>query len=158
MRHLIQPGRLLLIPALLMLLSGCSVLRGQLETPQVSLSNVSLVNAGLIEQTFRLTLRVRNPNDVPIPVKGLDYSVRLSGNDFARGLTPRDFTLPAGGEELVDVDVTTNLLDVGRQLLSIIESQQSNVDYEVTGKLRVDLPFVNSLPFSRSGTVNLNYN
>ena len=92
-----------------------------------------------------------------IPVRGLDYTVKLSGNDFARGMTPSEFTLPALGEELVDVDVTTNLLDVGRQILEILDRRQSQLDYEVTGKVRVDLPFVKSLPFSRQGSVNLDY-
>lgn len=155
-----NPARIIpvsMLVAACLWLAACSSLRGDIEPPRVSLNNVQLVNAGLIQQTFRLTLRVQNPNGIPIPIRGMNYAVKLSGNDFASGVTPRSFTLPASGEEMVDIDVTTNILDVGRQLMRILETRQQDIDYSLSGKVQVDLPFVKALPFSRAGTVNLNY-
>lgn len=135
--------------------SGINTLRKIVEPPKVSLANVKLVSAGLLEQRYRLSLRVQNPNGVAIPINGLDYSVNIQGNEFARGVSASSFTLPANGEDLVEIDVSTNLLDSARQVYAMLKSGERNVDYSLSGNVQVNLPFVKSLPFSRSGQVDL---
>ncbi len=53
------------------MLGGCSLFVPKLETPQLSVVNVELQKADLWEQRMKVRLRVVNPNDRPIPVKGL---------------------------------------------------------------------------------------
>lgn len=137
------------------LLSACSSLSQLVEAPKVSLANVSLLQANLLEQRYRLTLRVQNPNAVAIPISGINYAVKLAGVDFASGLTPNSFNIPANGEDLVTVDVSTNLIDSARQIFNVLRSRPENIDYQLSGDVKVDLPFVKSLPFSRTGQVNL---
>lgn len=143
---------------LAMSVSACSsvnALRQIVDPPKVSLANVKLVSAGLLEQRYRLSLRVQNPNGVPIPIRGLDYSVSLAGAEFANGVSASSFTLPANGEDLVEIDVSTNLIDSARRVYALLKSGDDRVAYGLSGNVQVDLPFVKSLPFSRNGEVNL---
>ncbi len=150
--------RLIVLALFVLALGACSsvnALRQIVDPPKVSLADVKLVSAGLLEQRYRLSLRVQNPNGVAIPVSGLDYRVELGGSEFARGVSASSFSLPANGEDLVEIDVSTNLLDSARQVYALIKSGDKSVDYNLSGNVKVDLPFVNSLPFSRSGQVDL---
>lgn len=141
--------------ALCAALCACGSLGRVVDPPRVTLTNVALVQANLLEQRYRLTLRVQNPNSMAIPIRGLDYAVKLSGIDFASGTTPNGFTLAALGEDTVDIDVSTNLLDSARQIYTLLRQKPDNLDYQLSGKIVVDMPFIKSIPFSRTGQVDL---
>ncbi|NNF15664.1 MAG: LEA type 2 family protein [Gammaproteobacteria bacterium] len=147
--------RALSVLLLVTLAAGCSSLGGIVDPPKVSLANVQLLQAGLLEQRYRLTLRVQNPNSIAVPIKGIDYAITLAGVDFASGVTPNAFSVPARGEDLVGIDISTNLLESARQIYSVIRQGPESLDYSVTGNIAVDMPFVNPIPFSKSGQVSL---
>jgi LEA14-like dessication related protein len=147
--------RFLMLVLMLSPMLGCAGLSQLVESPKVSLTNVALVQAGLLEQRYRLTLRVQNPNPVSVPVNGLDYAVKLAGIEFAQGVTPNAFTLPANGEDTVDIEVSMNLLESAQQLYKVFKAGPENLDYQLSGNISVDLPFVKSVPFSKSGQVNI---
>ncbi|MEM7081476.1 MAG: LEA type 2 family protein [Pseudomonadota bacterium] len=156
--NLARVGHLVLFTLVLFGLSACSgvnTLRQIVDPPKVSLANVELLSAGLLEQRYRLSLRVQNPNGVAIPINGLDYAVNIGGAEFAKGVSASAFSLPAKGEDVVEIDVSTNLLESARHLYTLFKNGKDNVDYNLSGNINVDLPFINSLPFSRSGVVDL---
>ncbi|MEM6640415.1 MAG: LEA type 2 family protein [Pseudomonadota bacterium] len=136
-------------------LNGCSTLLASVEAPKLSLTNVQMLSSSLLEQRYRLTLRVANPNPVTLPISGMSYSVKFAGVDFASGVTPNAFRIPARGEHLVDIDVSTNLLRTAQQLMSVMRGNPDSLSYELTGSVDVDLPLVGSVPFSQSGEVAL---
>lgn len=135
--------------------TGCATLMASVEAPQLSLTNVQMLSSTLLEQRYRLTLRVNNPNAVPLPISGMSYAVKFAGVDFASGVTPNPFRIPARGEHLVDIDVSTNLLRTAQQLMTVLRSDPDNLSYELNGSVDVDLPLVGSVPFSKSGVVAL---
>lgn len=150
--------RALTISLMALMAAGCSTLTGSIETPTVKLVGLQLIEAGLLEQRYGLTLRVNNPNAISLPIKGISYSVKLAGVDFATGQTPRAFRVGSYGDSLVDIEVSTNLLDTVRRLKDWFSDSPDAMDYELTGKVQVDLPFVGAVPFSESGRINLNSN
>lgn len=151
-RKLVHTLTVLLLAAVL---AACSSLGGIADPPKVSLVNFTLLQAGLLEQRYRLTLRIQNPNAIGIPIKGIDYAIKLVGVDFASGVTPNAFTVPAKGENLVDIDVSTNVLESARQIYTVIKQGPESLDYSVSGSIAVDMPFVNAIPFSKTGQVSL---
>lgn len=156
--HRLFVSRSLILVLLVLGVSACSgvnALRQIVDPPRVSLSGVKLVSAGLLEQRYLLSLRVQNPNSVAIPVSGLDYRVDLGGSEFARGVSASSFSLPANGEDLVEIEVSTNLLESARHVYNLLKNGEDSVDYSLSGNVKVDLPFVKSLPFSRTGEVDL---
>lgn len=149
------PGPVLLWLAVFSLLSGCASLQQSVETPEISLTGLRLVEVGLSRQRYDLTLHVVNPNPIPLPIRGLSYRVQLAGERFAEGETARAFTVPASGATDFELAVTTDLLRTFTTLQRLLGEGEQTLEYELGGQLQVDLPFVRALPFSSSGAIDL---
>ncbi len=141
------------IAVLALSLSACAGLPTSVEAPSVSLERVALDQATVIEQRYTLTLRVENPNAIGVPIRGLSYAVSLGGADFASDTTPQPFTVPAQDATLIDVGVTTNLLQTARQLMTFLAGKPEAIDYSLSGEVAIDLPFIEPIPFAKSGRV-----
>lgn len=135
--------------------AGCSQLVQELSPPSVALAGLELVNAGVANQTFRVTLDVANPNGIVLPVRGLNYELALAGGPFAKGEAAESFRLPANGSERVRLNVTTDLVGALGRITQLLQGRASTVDYDISGALQVDLPLVEPLPFSQKGQVAL---
>lgn len=154
MRRLL-PGFLLGSLCLIVLLAGCATLRPQLEQPKLSLVGLEIRELGLLRQRYVLTLNVQNPNAIAFPVRGLSYAVQIAGNDFAHGVSPKAFTVPAYGDSDVDVELTTNLMSTLQNVQQLLSGERDSIDYGLSGKLELDLPFVKAIPFQNSGKFQL---
>ena len=73
------PLALILLAALV---TGCAGLQS-LEPPEVSVVSLKPVAATLMEQRFEVGLRVLNPNNRDIDVKGLDFELDINGTPGA---------------------------------------------------------------------------
>ena len=145
-----------LAPALAALvLSGCASLAPRLETPELSVIGVEVLDAQLFEQRFNVRMRVQNPNDRALPIRGLTYTKELNGQDFGRGMTAQAFTVPALGEAEFDVVVTTNLATSLLRLLPQLEKNPEAVEYRLKGRVSTDLPFLRSIPFTMEGSLSM---
>ena len=148
------PVRLPLLFALAALLAACASM-ADLETPQVDLVGVQVMSADMFAQRFKVRVVVHNPNDVELPVKGLDYKIILMGDSFAEGVTEESFVLPANGEAEFDMLVTTNFVSSFARLQSRVGGGKlENLDYEIAGKILLDKGMLRKIPFSRRGTVD----
>ena len=95
--------------AVVLAFGACTVSREPLAPPQVSISDLHPVEMTLLEQRYAVTLRVQNPNPVSLPIIGIAFRLNLNEAEFARGVNAESVTIPAYGEELLDVVVTSNL-------------------------------------------------
>lgn len=139
----------------LALLAGCAAMRPQLEQPKISLVGIDIRELGLLRQRYVLTLSVQNPNSIAFPVRSMDYEVRIAGHDFANGMSPKSFTVPARGETDVEVELSTNLISTLQNVQSLLLERRKLIDYQLSGQLELDLPFVKAIPFRNSGEFQL---
>jgi LEA14-like dessication related protein len=97
-------------------------------------------------------MKVENPNDVELPVNGLDVDVELAGEPFAHGVSAREFVVPARGEAEFDMLVTAN---AAAALLKIAGSDRKTdaIDYRLKGKLSTRLGLLRTIPFEESGSL-----
>lgn len=137
------------------LLAGCAALRPQLEQPRLSLVGLEIRELGLLRQRYMLTLSVQNPNSIAFPVRGMNYDVRIAGHEFAHGMSPKAFTVPARGETDVEVELTTNLMDTLQNVQQLLLERRTLIDYQLSGQLELDLPFIKAIPFENSGKFHL---
>lgn len=138
-------------------LAGCAAMKPELDPPELSVVSVGMVSGDIFSQQFRVRLRVQNPNDLELPVESIDYHLFLQGDSFAEGVTDAPFVVPALGETEFDMLVRTNFVSSIGRLLSRLETTGSRqIQYEMSGKVNVDMPFVGGIPFSDSGVVDLN--
>ena len=138
-----------------LLLNGCSLFVPKLETPQLSVVNVELQKSDLWEQRLKVRMRVVNPNDRPIPVKGLTCALEVQGQELAHGVSGASFNVPALGEAEFDMNMTANMAGALIRLLGKGESLGDQVEYRVTGKISLSEGLLRSIPFEDHGTFKL---
>ena len=156
MRKIIRFAILVSSAVALQLVTACATITQGIQTPAISLESVRLTDANLTRQTFMLGFTVDNPNSIPIPISSIGYALNFAGQTFATGATAESFTLPANGQGNFKARVETNLVDSARSLSQmILVGGQRELEYDLSGDVNVDLPFVRSLPFRQSGVVSL---
>lgn len=137
------------------LLGGCSLFVPKLETPQLSVVNVELQKSDLWEQRMKVRLRVVNPNDRPIPVKGLTAALEVQGEELAHGVSGASFNVPALGEAEFDMNMTANMAGALIKLLGKGDRLGDQVEYRVKGKISLSEGLLRSIPFEDKGTFKL---
>ena len=135
--------------------SSCSLFVPKLETPKLSVVNVELLKSDLWEQRMKVRMRVVNPNDRPIPVKGLTVALDVQGQELAHGVSGAAFNVPALGEAEFDMNMTANMAGAIIKLLGKGSEAGDEVDYRVTGKISLSEGWLRSIPFEDRGKFRL---
>lgn len=148
-----MPVRLRPFPWLLLLaltLSGCALLVPKLQTPRLSVVNIELRQASLLQQRLRVRVRVENPNDRSLPIQGLSYTLSISGQAFASGASEASFVVPALGTAEFDMDVTANA--AGALFTILAKPPGQSIDYQMKGRVELSRGWLRSIPFEQNGS------
>ena len=146
--------RNLLIASILvsfLILGGCAAVSE--KPPTVTLADIGIIEAGLLEQRFSCKLRVMNPNDVDIPLTGLNFEVEVNGQPFARGVSNKPVTVPRLGEEILEVTAVSTLANFLRQITEWKSGENPALTYRVKGSLAAGS--LGWLPFDESGKLEV---
>lgn len=149
-RHLIG----IAVVAAMLLGVGCAALTG-VNAPRVNVSNVTPQDVTLFEQKFLVQLRIQNPNDFDLEVRGMTFSLDLNGKSFATGLSNRQVTIPRFGSELVEVEMFSGTAGILRQLTGLTSRGQPKFAYRLRGKVYLEKPHSGSLAFDEEGEIEL---
>jgi LEA14-like dessication related protein len=140
---------LLLVPPL----CGCSLFVPKLEAPALSVVGVQfLKGSDLWHQELKVRLRVQNPNDRSLPIKGLTYELDLDDQEFAHGESGESFVVPALGEAEFDMSVHASLTSLAIKLLGTGANQ---VQYHIRGNIALSSGLLRHLKFDDQGTFKL---
>ena len=134
--------------------AGCAGLYRYPDPPRVALAGIRLLDLGVFEQRYLLALRVQNPNRFELPIEGMSYTLDVNGSEFAHGVNNRKTTIPAYGEQILQVRVVTDLLGTLQQLHRWEEQHPQRFDYRLKGRIQLANAPV-SLPFEYSGRISL---
>jgi LEA14-like dessication related protein len=139
--------RLLAVAALVLTacVGGCAA-----PAVDVALIGVAPMETSLLEQRLRLDFRVLNPGRRAISATGLDVVLDVNGRQLARGVDSGSFRLEPLSETKVSAVVSTSVLEIARQLLTLVE--RDRFDYQLRGRIHVD-GWPRSLAFTRSGVI-----
>jgi LEA14-like dessication related protein len=149
----IGPMRSVPLLLLAVALSGCALFVPKLETPRLAIVDLEVRKASFIEQQLQVRVRVENPNDRSLPIKGLSYTVYLGGQEFATGVSDASFVVPALGTAEFNMDVTANAAGALFAILSRPRGQ--GIDYRMRGRVELSHGWLRSIPFEQSGTFTL---
>lgn len=135
-----------------LVLSACSFTR--FEKPRLEVVDIQLLKSDLLQQQLKVRMRVHNPNDRELPVRGVTCEMEVAGEAFAHGESQRDFVVPALGSAEFDVAVTANAAGA---LLRLIGSGRKldMVDYRLVGKVALASGMMRSIPFDQRGQFKL---
>ncbi len=146
----------LLFVAVLALDAGACSLAPHFEHPHLSVIGVEVEGTQLLEQRFRVRVRVDNPNDRALPIRGLSFTMQVAGEDFGYGASAAPFTVPALGSAEFETIVTTDLATTLLRILPKLKDRSQPIEYRLTGKVETELTFLSSVPFDQRGTFTLN--
>jgi LEA14-like dessication related protein len=143
------------VPVLLLAaaLSGCALFVPHLQTPRLSIVDVRVLKANLLEQQLQVRMRVENPNDRSLPVQGLSYTVYLGDQQFATGASDASFVVPALGTAEFDMDVTANV--AGALFTLLAQPRGQGIGYRMKGRVELSRGWLRSIPFEEHGTFAL---
>jgi len=141
--------RKLLIILLALGLSGCSLFVPKLERPTLSVVKVQLLKSDLWHQELRVRMRVQNPNDRALPVKGIVYQLDVEGQELAHGMSGDSFVVPALGEAEFDMSVSANMANM---LIKLLNKGGTEVEYRIYGKISLSAGLLRSIKFNDRGT------
>jgi len=154
-----RPARLLALPAYALvigaLLAACSLLEPKFEKPTLSIESIGIERSDFLTQHLKVHMRVDNPNDRELPVKGLSYTLYIAGEEAAYGTSDASFTVPARGDAEFDMHMTANLAGTLLRLLGRGGSGGEGIEYRVVGKVELSTGLKRSIAFDRRGTFKL---
>lgn len=133
---------------------GCVSLSADFEQPQVALRSIALRSVNGLTSDFDIVLNVTNPNRKALAVRGLVYTIRLSGYRLAEGAASDIPRIPAYGETEVGLSARADLV-AGLGVLSELLAQPSApLEYEFDARLDLGR-FYPPVEIRRSGTIAL---
>ena len=137
------------------LLAACA-LTSNFTPPRLSVVDVQIQSSDLWEQRLKVRMRVQNPNDRRLPVKGLEYTLEVEGQQFASGASAASFVVPPMGEAEFDMNVTTHLAGTLLRLLGRgSDAPGQSVAYRLTGRIALSQGLMRSIPFEERGSFSL---
>jgi len=135
------------------LFSGCAALP-KFEAPKLSVVSLKMQGGDFFSQKLLVRMRVFNPNDRELPIKGITYSLEVNDTELGNGSTSAPFTVPALGEAEFDMQITANLAGALGKLLSRKNSSEA-LDYRLVGDVSLSSGFLRRIPFDERGSFKL---
>lgn len=133
-----------------LLLAGCAAMQPRLEAPHVTLTDLRLLDATLFEQRYGLTIRIQNPNSTALPITGMNYRLDINDIEVGRGVSDQRVTVPAYGEALVEIRLTSNLARILDKIRSLESGPGRNLRYHLSGGVALANRML-KLPFDYKG-------
>ena len=138
----------------LLSLSGCaSWFTDEDLAPAVHLVKVEVVKANLLEQRFTLHLRVDNPNDSDLTVRGLEYRVHLGDILLADGEYEHWFTIGPRHSAYFKVPIRTNLWPRVKDVVKMLKSPNQQIPYRLQGEMETGLFIAHYVHLARNGVI-----
>ena len=126
-----------------------------MEPPKVRVDSIQVLESRGLNQRFLIGLRVINPNDRTLPVKGLSYSLSLNGYELLDGVTNQVPTLTPFSETPVEVEAVTDLVGALRFLNDLMQSADlERLTYSLTADVSVQ-GWPRKVTVKESGEVSL---
>lgn len=131
-------GHYLLLVAMLTL-GACASMNSNFDPPKIDLAGVEPLHSESMEPRFLLKLRVVNPNDEALTIKGIYYELSAEGHDLLSGASNKATTIPAFGENIITLDASTSLMGTIGLFRSLITSagKMNALNYQLYTKISV---------------------
>ena len=138
------------------LIAACAS-QTKLEAPNLNVINIEMLESTLFNQRMKVHVRVQNPNDRELPIKGVSATLELQGEKIATGVSAAPFTVPAFGESEFDLMVDASVAGALIRMLGKGKADQAmqSLDYRLSGKVSLASGFVRSIPFDEKGSLKL---
>ncbi len=147
--------RILLAMGALTLVGCAGRWRGALETPGVTLEGFRLLPTEGLSPRFLISLRVTNPNPVPLDLRGISYDVEIEGQKLLNGVAGNLAQVPPYSESEIDLQAGLSLVGSLR-LLNDLLSDDNRDSLAYVFRARLDVTGLASrLTLEEAGSLSL---
>jgi len=138
-------------------LTACSTLKTitDFEEPKVKVVSLKALPAEGMQQRFAIGLTITNPNQVPLNIDGMSYSLKLAGFDLLSGVSNNIPEIKAFSETPVEIEASVSLVAGLRFLASLAKNPDKPLTYELAAKLSTASLWGLPIKVSESGTIDL---
>lgn len=137
-------------------LAGACAVAPKYEPPQLSVTDVQIVSSDLLSQRLKVRMHVQNPNDRALPVRRIEYTVEVRGEQVASGESLASFEVPPLGQADFDLTLNTNLAAALLKVLGQGGGVGHEISYRLSGKVSLAGSWLwRSIPFDQRGSFKL---
>jgi len=134
-------------------MAACVAIPQGAEEPRVSIVDLHLIDATVLEQRYRVRVRIQNPNPFVLQIDGLHYELELNERPFMRGVSNRAVSVPRYGEAVLVVEGVSTLLGIVEQIQELEHGRREAFSYNLRGTLNLR-DRLWRLPFEHRGEIN----
>ena len=151
MRHF---TRLTGLIAAAVFIAGCAGLMPSAARPRLNIADIQPKDLKLMEQVFTMDLRIQNPGESPIDIKGLVFSLEINDAPFASGVSDTHLTVPPFTSRIMQVEAVTTLFDIFRQLSRVPKGTEApRLKYRLKGAVHTGSALTR-IPFDETGEIS----
>ena len=123
----------------LLFLGACATMSSNFDPPKVDLAGLEPLNSESMEPRFLIKLRVVNPNDSDLNIKGIYYEISVEGHDLFTGASDKATVIPGYGENIVTLEAATSLFGTIGLFTTLLTSgaKKDAINYELYTKISV---------------------
>jgi len=136
------------------LMTGCSTLTPGFDEPTIAISSFNLAPDEGQGPVFLIGLQIVNPNDKPLKLTGMAYTVNLEGFDILSGAASDLPTVEPYSEATVSISARASLLNSIRLMNRLMQQPSESLHYEFKAKLQVE-NFIDPIRLTESGTFSM---
>jgi LEA14-like dessication related protein len=129
-----------------------------LKLPKVKLAALKLESLTLAGADLLLRVQLDNPNAFSMLLEKLQYQFEVNGRNWVSASAEKTTQVAEKGQGFIEIPISLNLLEMGTSVYKLLTGDKE-LSYQFGGKLdfATSLPIMGkvSLPFERSGSVNL---
>ncbi|MBF0120827.1 MAG: LEA type 2 family protein [Desulfobacterales bacterium] len=125
------------------------------KMPKISLKDIKISKFSFSGAEITVKIELENNNSFPVDLTGLDYSMKIGGNELAKGVAALSSPIEKNGTSLMDINLNLNFLQLGTSLANILTKPSEG--YELVGAMKFNIPKIGekSFPFQKTGEVPL---
>jgi hypothetical protein len=135
------------------LLGACAALPSR-DPLVIDVANIEPLPGAGMELNLAVSIRIQNPNDLPLDYSGAAFTLDVNGRRLASGVSDLVGTVPRYGERIITIPVTISAFNAARQIVGFMTANEPDiVSYSLRGKLEGGV--LGTRRFSDEGTFTL---
>lgn len=146
--------------------AGCATLwdliNAFIKAPTLDITKMAVEKMSLSSMKVKFFADITNPNPFGFKLFGLDYLLKVSGDQLAKGRAPQGIELRAGGKAKTEFDLNFDLGRTANAMLELIEKKVVGYELQAVGKFLskeggVDVPvgFSGNMPMPKLPNINV---
>ena len=139
---------------LLLMLAGCAGLGPVPDAVRVTVSDIRVIDATLLEQLYLVTLRVQNRSERALVIQGGSFDLEINGRDFGSGVSDQQLTVPAFADGKIEIRMVSTVFGMLRLIQGMQERNGQQIDYAISGRFSTQGSLA-GVRFQESGEIML---